>query len=71
MNLCNIDRRSLKEKTKKVNEVSGKLASESTTDTNNLILVGANAVADLIQTEILKKKNNLGGKEGFKLRLIR
>ena len=57
VNLRNIDRRSLKEKTKRVNEVIGKLESETITDTNNLILAGANAVADLIQTKVRKGKN--------------
>ena len=57
VNLRNFDRRSLKEKTKRVNEAIGKLESETIGDTNNLILAGANTVADLIETKVPKKKN--------------
>ena len=48
VNLRNIDRRTLKEKTKRANEVIAKLESETIGDTNNLLLAGANVVADLI-----------------------
>ena len=60
VNLRSIYRRSLKEKTKRVNEVIGKLESETIGDTNNLLLAGVNVVADLIQTKEPRNKNEEG-----------
>lgn len=54
VNLRYKDRSMIREKLKKVNEVVSKLETKNISETNTLILAGANAVEDLIQ---IKKKN--------------
>ena len=54
VNLRYKDRSMIREKLKKVDEVISKLETKNISETNTLILAGANAVEDLIQ---IKKKN--------------
>ena len=58
VNLRNVDRKKVKEKTQAVNQVLSRIHTESITKVNLLILVGANVVAELLGKKRSKHKNN-------------
>ena len=58
VNLRNVDRKKVKEKTQAVNQVLSRIHRGSITKVNLLILVGANVVAELLGKKRSKHKNN-------------
>ena len=67
VNLRSVDRRKVREKTKLVNEVINKIQTKDISETNSLILAGANVVAELVG---MKKRKIKAKQPWWKKRIL-